>query len=80
MRKIKLGVLITLIGLIGMIFGLASESLPFLAKTILFIISTMIMILGVLIETPVLEHFKSYPDEDISFTRNTPPELQNYQK
>lgn len=56
--NISPGIIIAMLGLGAMTFGLASESISFAEKIPITIIGFAVIILGILIETPVLEHLK----------------------
>ncbi len=65
--KIKESVLLMILGLSGMIFGLSSESITFIEKIPITMFGFGMIIVGILIETPILDRLKG-TDENDEFT------------
>ncbi len=65
--KIRESILLMILGLGGMIFGLSSESITFIEKIPITIFGFGMIVVGILIETPILDHLKG-TDESEEFT------------
>jgi len=65
--KIRPGVAIMIMGLCGLVFGLASDSLSMIEKIPITIICFGIMILGILIECPKVSFISADPVEQETF-------------
>ena len=69
--KPKLGNIIVLFGIMGIIISLINESMPLLAKAIICIISCAVTVFGVLVETPVLGYLNEGSEKefkDVDYT------------
>lgn len=64
MKKIRKGVVVIMLGLSGAIFGMASSSLTMIEKIPLTIFCFIIVILGVLSESSLIEQLHETMGED----------------
>ena len=58
MRRLKGGVVVMILGFLGFTFGIGNQSLTMMEKIPIAIFCFAIMILGILIETPLLEQLR----------------------
>ena len=60
--RMTLGQFIMIMGVTGLTLVLINESISLVAKSILFIVSMGVIVLGILLDTPWLEHWKTQPE------------------
>lgn len=68
MIEVKPGIVLMVIGLSGMVFGLANQGLAFVEKLVIVIVCFVVMALGVVIENPFVQEWIEQPtlEEDYS--------------
>lgn len=70
MKRIKESVIIMLLGLGGMVFGMASDYLTMIEKVSVTIFCFVVMLFGVLIESGVLDMLKEGEEKEEDFSND----------
>lgn len=69
-KKIRKGAVIAMMGLLGLMFGLSSPSVNFIEKISITIVCFIIMVIGVLLESPFVRDLVEGQEQPIEeFTR-----------
>ena len=59
MSKIKPGIVVAIIGILGITIAIASNSLTFLEKSIIVLICFVVLVAGIISETPIIDRFRN---------------------
>lgn len=63
MSKIKPGIIVAIIGILGFTVAIASNALTLLEKSIILLICVVVTIAGVISETSIVDRFRGYEVE-----------------